>query len=63
MNDWQWLLWLIPIAAVLSWGVQGAIRAAKGGGPAKTDLDPVRQRLDAIDTRLAAVEKTLNDIP
>ena len=63
----EWLgygIWaLIPIAGVIAWGAIGVAKALKGDGAAKEDLDRISQRLDAIDGRLAVVEKAINDIP
>ncbi len=61
----EWLLYLIPIVAILGWGVSRVIRAAKGAdfAASRAQLYAINQRLDAIDTRLAAVERTLNEIP
>jgi len=63
MDDWQWLLWLIPLAAVIGWAIRSSIVAAKGSGAGKEELTAISQRLDAIDARLTKVEKTLDDIP
>ncbi len=59
------LLYLIPIVALLGWGVSRVIRAAKGAdfAASQAQLEAIHRRLDAIDIRLAVVEKTLNDIP
>jgi hypothetical protein len=48
----------IPIVGTIIWGRRKS--RASAGAPGQ---DAVLARLDAIDTRLAAVEKTLNDIP
>jgi len=62
----EWLSYgawaLIPIVGTIAWGAIGVTRAMRGG-TGKAELDGVAKRLDAIDARLAAVEKTLNDIP
>jgi hypothetical protein len=53
--------WVIGLAGIVVWGAVVAtwivFRARRG------DPDVVMKRLDSIDNRLAAVEKTLNDIP
>jgi uncharacterized membrane protein YGL010W len=58
MDNWYW----IPIVGIIAWGAigvtYGIFSHRKGALP-----DDLVQRLDAIDARLAAVEKTLNDIP
>ena len=48
----------IPIVGTIVWGRR---KSREGTGAAGQDA--LMARLDAIDTRLAAVEKTLNDIP
>ena len=58
--EWSWYA-LIPIIGVLAWAgviVTWIVFRARRGDPSG-----VARRLDAIDARLAAVEKTLNDIP
>jgi hypothetical protein len=55
------LYWLIPGLGVIAWAavvITWIVMRARRGDP-----DLVMTRLDAIDGRLAAVEKTLNDIP
>ena len=60
--------YLLPALGVLAWAAIPltwiALRhrksASDAGSPA---LETVLGRLDAIDSRLAAVEKTLNEIP
>ncbi|MEO8528776.1 MAG: hypothetical protein ABI435_06835 [Pseudolysinimonas sp.] len=58
--DWSWNA-LIPILGVLAWAavaITAIVSRSRRGNP-----DAVTGRLDAIDARLATVEKTLNDIP
>jgi hypothetical protein len=53
--------WIIPGLGVVAWAavvITWIIFRNKRGDP-----DMVMKRLDSIDARLAAVEKTLNDIP
>lgn len=73
------MIFLIPIVAILAWGVHGVVReiykgkaavAASGHGDMKQALDnaaatnqQVLTKLEGLETRLANVEKTLNDIP
>jgi hypothetical protein len=56
--DWYWI---IPGLGVVAWAaivVTWIIFRNRRGDP-----ELVMKRLDSIDARLAAVEKTLNDIP
>lgn len=58
MYEWYWI---IPALGVLAWAgvvVTWIVFRARRGDPGG-----IAKRLDAIDARLAAVEKTLNDIP
>ena len=48
---------VLAAIVVMTWIVT---RNRRGGG---VDGAAIAERLDAIDARLAAVEKTLNDIP
>ncbi|MBW4033378.1 MAG: hypothetical protein HIU88_12075 [Acidobacteria bacterium] len=62
--DYVWVL--VPVVAILAWGARGITRTiveARHNDPGSTALTSVNERLAAIDTRLAAVESTLNDIP
>jgi len=75
----SYAVFLIPIVAILAWGAHGVVReiykgkarvAEAGRGDAQQALDEgvainkqVLTKLDALETRLASVEKTLNDIP
>jgi ABC-type uncharacterized transport system YnjBCD permease subunit len=75
-DNWIWLVVLIvavPIVAILVWGVL-AISGAMPGMGRRSDLNEalaeaaetnraLLAKLEHIDSRLAAVEKTLNDIP
>lgn len=70
---------LIPIAGILAWGAHGVVEeiykgrakvAEAGQGDVKRALDEaaatnrqVLAKLESLETRLANVEKTLNDIP
>lgn len=76
MPEWSYLPWFawIAIAGIVVWGII-AMAGAIGGGRKNTDQlakaleenaavnKALLDRLDAIDGRLGAVEKTLNDIP
>ncbi|MEO5535978.1 MAG: hypothetical protein ABIR17_12705 [Pseudolysinimonas sp.] len=58
--DWPWYAF-IPILGVIAWAavaITAVVSRHRRGNP-----DAVIARLDAIDARLATVEKTLNDIP
>ena len=58
MDNWYYI---IPAIGVLAWGavvITWIVFRNKRGEPGE-----LAARLDAIDSRLAAVEKTLNDIP
>ena len=58
MDNWYYI---IPVIGVLAWGavvITWIVFRNKRGEPGE-----LATRLDAIDSRLAAVEKTLNDIP
>lgn len=58
MDNWYYF---IPVIGVLAWAgvvVTWIVFRARRGDP-----DGILKRLEAIDARLAAVEKTLNDIP
>lgn len=69
-----WFAW-IAIVAIAAWGLIGAVGAFTGPrsqsskavadalSEATASQKAVTERLEAIDTRLAAIEKTLNDIP
>jgi len=75
----SYAVFLIPIVAILAWGAHGVVReiykgkarvAEAGRGDTRQALDEgvainkqVLAKLDALETRLASVEKTLNDIP
>ena len=52
------LITIVLAAIVVMTGI--VLRNRRGGG---VDGAAIAERLDAIDARLAAVEKTLNDIP
>lgn len=70
---------LIPIVAIIAWGAHGVVEEIYKGrakvaeashGDVKRALDEaaatnrqVLAKLDGLETRLANVEKTLNDIP
>ncbi len=63
-SSWGWVYALIPIVAVVVWGVYMVARTVTRGREADPAAFAAMQtRLDAIDARLAAVEKTINDIP
>jgi len=62
--DFQWY-WIIPgIVGVLAWAAVALVaiitRYRRRSG---VDADAVVSRLDRLDARVAAIEKTLNDIP
>lgn len=75
----SYAIFLIPIVAIVAWGVHGAVRelykgkaavAAAGHGDMKQAMDDtaatnrqVLAKLESLEARLANVEKTLNDIP
>jgi len=75
MPEWTsfpWFAW-IPILGIVIWGIL-AMTGALGGRKNDVQLAKALEenaavnkalldRLDAIDGRLGAVEKTLNDIP
>jgi len=53
--------WIIPGLGVVAWAaviITWIVFRNRRGEP-----DQLAKRLESIDTRLAAVEKTLNDIP
>ncbi len=61
---WMWVF--IPIAAILAWSAVRMTKAIVGGRQGGADaeaLTEIRAKLEAIDTRLAVVEKAINDIP
>lgn len=64
---WYYYVWvLVPIVAIIAWGARGITRTIMESRRPATDtagLSSVNAKLDAIDARLTAVEKTLNDIP
>ena len=75
--DWfyyiPWFAW-IPILGVIIWGtisIIGAVRSNSGKETALAEAmkenaavnKALLEKLDGIDSRLGAVEKTLNDIP
>ncbi len=70
-DDWIWII--VPVVAIIAWGAMMVTRNFRREG-----ADPALQRaleenaaankallakLETIDSRLGAVEKTLNDIP
>ncbi len=63
--------WLIPLIGVLAWAavvIVWTVTRNRRRGPedvaaSREQTDKILARLDALDTRLAAVEKTLSDIP
>lgn len=75
----SYVVFLIPIIAILAWGTHRVIReiyegrarvAEAGHGDVRQSLDEsaainkqVLAKLDSLEARLASVEKTLNDIP
>lgn len=77
MIETSTLIFLIPIIAIVSGAVVRVVNVrerARAGGFATPDMQPwmaeqarVQQllvaKIDALDTRLAGIEKTLNEIP
>ena len=75
-DNWIWLVVLIvavPIVAIVVWGILAMAGALPGTGRS-SDLkralaesadtnSALLAKLENIDSRLGAVEKTLNDIP
>ena len=65
-----WFAW-IAIAGIIVWGIVAIIGALGGRNKGLEDAlkqnaavnERLIERLDGIDDRLGAVEKTLNDIP
>jgi hypothetical protein len=73
------LFFLIPVLAIVAWGAHRIVReiykgramaSQSGGGDIKRALDDnaainrqVLAKLESLETRMAGVEKTLNDIP
>ena len=69
-----WFVW-IPIIAIVVWGITELVRLLTSGRGKKSDdlakaiednaaiNRMLLEKLDGIDARLGAVEKTLNDIP
>jgi hypothetical protein len=72
MDAFPWYGWIVGFG-VLVWGAVAIIgtlgygrrkwSSASHAGQSASAHDAVLTRLDAIDARLVAVEKTLNDIP
>jgi len=64
--SWVWVWVLVPVAGILAWGARGVTKAivdGRRGATGPEELAAIRTRLDAIDGRLAVVEKAINDIP
>ena len=60
--DNPWYI-LIGALAVMAWAAVALAWILTRHRRAPEDADALVQRLDAIDARLASVEKTLNEIP
>lgn len=64
---WYSYVWaVVPVVAILAWGARGITRTiveARHNDAGSAALTTVNERVAAIDTRLAALEKTLSDIP
>lgn len=65
MQDFTWvwaLVWaLIPVTFIVTWGIRRVVPSTRG--ISKKQLEEVRAQVGELETRLAAVEKVLNDIP
>ena len=65
MNDYTWIwavVWaLIPATFIVTWGIRRVVPSTRG--VSRSQLDELRKQINALDTRLASIEKTLNDIP
>ena len=75
-DNWTWIIVptvAVPIVAIIVWGILALSGAMPGMGK-RSDLvtaleenaatnKALLEKLEAIDSRLGAVEKTLNDIP
>jgi len=78
-NYYGYIVFLIPVLAIMAWGIRGIVREVyrgktmtpqSGNDEIKRALEDsaainkqMLAKLESLETRVAGMEKTLNDIP